>query len=68
MQCRMLGASESTDISNVSQVFVKFYFHNETDKEVLLCEPLKEICTAEGTFLAVIIRVMFYEKLCKCNH
>lgn len=62
MQRRMLGASENTDISNVSQVFVKLYFNNETDKEVLFSEPLKEICTAEGTFSAVIIRVMFYGK------
>lgn len=53
---------ESTDISNVSQGFVGFYFSNETDKEVLLCEPLKEICTVEGTFLVVIIWVMFYGK------
>lgn len=53
---------ESTDISNVSQVFAGFYFSNETDKEVLLCEPLKEICTAEGTFSVGIIWVMFYGK------
>lgn len=58
----MLGVFESTDISNVSQVFVGFYFNSGTDKEVLLCEPLKEIRTAGGTFSAVIIRVMFYGK------
>lgn len=62
MQCRMLGASESTDISNVFQVFFAFCFNKETDKEVLLCETLKEICTAEGTFSAVIIRVKLYGK------
>lgn len=58
----MLRVSESADISNVSQVFVGFCFNNGTDKEVLLCEALKEIHTAEGTFSAVIIRVMFYGK------
>lgn len=58
----MLGVSESTDISNVFQVFVGFYFNDGTDKDVLLREPLKEICTAEGTFSAVTVRVMFYGK------
>lgn len=58
----MLGVSKSTDISNVSQLFVGFYFKSGTDKDVLLCEPLKEICTAEDKFSAVIIRVMFYGK------
>lgn len=42
--------------------FFGFYFNNEADKEVLFCEPLKEMCTAEGTFSAVIIRIVFYGK------
>lgn len=49
----LLGAR--TDVSDMSQlmVFPGLCFKNETDKEVLFCEPLKEKHTAEDTFLAV---------------
>lgn len=34
-------------------VFAGFCFNNETDKELLFCEPLKEKCAGENTFLTV---------------